>query len=100
VGFKMRRKYNHIALGILIGLLGPLIILFGVNIYQYEHLSYLTYLKTGFDSGVISPYLKIAALFNLAPFFLFINSNRLKTARGIVFSTIIFGIIIAYLTFK
>ncbi len=94
------KNYNSIILGIIIGFLGPLTILFGINVYEFEHLSFGTFLRTGFTTGIISPWLKIAALINLAPFFLFINANKLKSARGIVFSTIIIGLIIGYLTFK
>jgi hypothetical protein len=82
----------------LVGILGPLVILYGVNVYNFEHLNYLLFLKTGFLTGSLNPFLKIAALFNLAPFFLFLNMNRIRTAQGIVFSTILVGLFIVYFT--
>jgi len=92
------RKYDNIAVGTVVGLLSPLIILYGVNVFNFDHLSYLLFLETGFSTGSINPFLKIAALFNLAPFFLFINMNRIRTAQGIVFATILVGLIIVYFT--
>ncbi len=94
----IKRKFDNRLLGLLIGLLGPLIILFGINIYEFSNLSFWLFLKTGFSTGTIAPWIKIAALFNLAPFFLFVNSNRLRTGQGIVFATILLGVIIVYFT--
>jgi hypothetical protein len=94
----MHDKYNNRILGFVIGVLAPLIILYGVNIYNFPHLTFSTFLITGFKTALLSPYLKIGALFNLAPFFLFINMNRLKTCQGIVFATIFIGLFIVYFT--
>lgn len=94
----MRRKYDTRLIGFLIGVLGPLTILFGIQVFKFPHMSFLTFLKTGFLTGTISPWLKLAALFNLAPFFLFINVNRLRTCQGIVFATILCGLFIVYFT--
>lgn len=85
-------------MGFLVGLIGPLIILFGINVYQFPDIGFITFLKTGFVTATLAPWLKLAALFNLAPFFLFINTNRLKTAQGIIFSTFIYGFVIVYFT--
>jgi len=92
----MSRKFDYRLLGIAVGFITTLIILYGVNVFNFKHLSYGLFLKTGFYTGTINPFLQIASLFNLAPFFLFINQNKLKTAQGVVLATIVNGIIIAY----
>ncbi len=94
----MKKSFNSIPIGLIIGILGPLIILFGFKVYSFEHMSFWVFLKTGFTTGTISPWLKMATIFNLAPFFYFINDNRMRTAQGIVFSTIICGLFIVYFT--
>lgn len=94
----MKQNYNSILIGLLIGILGPLTILFGVQVFEFAHLSFWTFLKTGFATGTLSPWLKLATLFNLAPFFVFVNSNKLQTGRGIVFATILSGLVIVYFT--
>lgn len=85
-------------IGFLIGVLAPLIILFGFNVYHFEHMSFWTFLRTGFTTGTLSPWLKLATLFNLAPFFYFINTNRMRTAQGIVIATILSGAFVVYFT--
>ena len=85
-------------LGFLIGMAATLTILFGFKVYHFEHMSFWTFLKTGFVTGTLSPWLKLATLFNLAPFFYFINTNRMRTAQGIVFATILSGLFIVYFT--
>jgi|TARA_B110000967_G_scaffold33418_1_gene32066 hypothetical protein len=92
------QKWDTIVTGLLVGIISPLIILYGVNVFNFDHLSYALFLETGFTTGSLNPFLKIAALFNLAPFFLFINMNRIRTAQGIVFATILVGLVIVYFT--
>ncbi|MDB4107605.1 hypothetical protein N9595_03990 [Bacteroidia bacterium] len=94
----MQKNKDYRLVGFLIGILAPLTILFGVQIYHFSHMSFLLFLKTGFVTGTLSPWLKIATLFNLAPFFLFINTNKLRTAQGVIFATIICGMFIVYFT--
>ncbi len=84
--------------GFLIGLTATFTILFGFKVYHFDHMSFWIFLKTGFVTGTLSPWLKLATLFNLAPFFYFININRMKTAQGVVFATIFSGLFIIYFT--
>ncbi|MDB4161987.1 hypothetical protein N9772_06450 [Bacteroidia bacterium] len=91
-------KWDTIVTGFLIGVICPIIILYGVNVFSFPKLSYSLFIRTGFETGSLSPFIKIAALFNLAPFFLFINMNRYRTCQGIVFATIFVGLFVVYFT--
>lgn len=91
-------KGNQIILGMIIGIILPFIILWIVQLYHFSHLSYSLFLKTGFLTGTLSPWLKIATLFNLIPFFGFVNKNKLKSGRGVVLATLIYGLVIVYFT--
>lgn len=91
-------KWDTIVTGFLVGVICPIIILYGVNVFNFPELSYSLFMRTGFATGSLNPFLKIAALFNLAPFFLFINMNRYRTCQGIVFATIFVGLFIVYFT--
>jgi hypothetical protein len=91
-------KTNHILLGIILGILLPILILWFVKLYHFPHLSFALFVRTGFSTGTLSPWLKIATLFNLIPFFGFVNKNKLKTGQGVVLSTIIYGLVIVYFT--
>ena len=96
----MNRAKTDRLIGIIIGLSGPFIILFGVQVYQFPDLNFVTFLKAGVDTGTIAPFVKIAALFNLAPFFIFINSKRPLIAQGILLATILWGLVIVYFTLR
>jgi hypothetical protein len=89
---------NRIILGVITGILIPIIILWIVKLYHFSHLSYFLFLKTGFITGSLSPWLKIATLFNLIPFFGFVNKNKLKSGQGVVLATLIYGLVIVYFT--
>ena len=93
------KQLNHRLLGLGIGLIGPVLILFGINVYSFPNLSFGAFLQNAYEIQMMSTWLKPAVLFNLAPFMLFINLERYRTAQGIVFGTIVYGLFIAYFTF-
>ncbi|MDC0580137.1 hypothetical protein OAP11_05195 [Bacteroidia bacterium] len=84
--------------GLLIGLAIPVAILWGVKQYHFSHMTFSLFIQTGFATGTLSPWLKIATLFNLIPFFGFINKNQLKVGQGIILATLIYGLFIVYFT--
>jgi hypothetical protein len=87
-------------IGIAIGLFGPFVILFGIQLFKFPYMNFGLFLQSGWISGSIAPFLQLAALFNLAPFFLFINSKRPAIAQGILLSTILWGLVIVYFTLR
>ena len=96
----MKLKLDTQIVGFIVGLAVCLLILLGMQISQFPELSFWLFLKTGFATGMLANWLKITAMFNLAPFFLFIKLNRIRTSQGVVFSTILIGLIIVYFLFK
>ncbi|MDA8930524.1 hypothetical protein N9J07_03975 [Bacteroidia bacterium] len=93
-----KQKWDTIPVGLIIGTICPLIILFGMQVYHFPKMSFSLFLRTGFETGSLNPYLKLATMFNLAPFFMLININRYRTCQGIVFATILSGLFIVYFT--
>lgn len=87
-------------IGIVLGLLGPFVILFGIQLFKFPSMNFGLFLQSGWLSGSIAPFLQLATLFNLAPFFLFINSKRPVIAQGILLSTILWGLLIVYFTLR
>jgi len=49
--------------------------------------------------NLLSPLLSLCAVINLGVFFLFIKINYLQTARGIILSTFLYGLLIVGLKF-
>ena len=104
-----RQNYNTFLIGILTGIIIQLIsfyfILFinksliGYNERSvFEFLDYLLSYKAGW-SHVIPKLLSLAALPDLLLFFVFIWTNMLKSARGVIGSAILLGVVILILKF-
>ena len=91
--------WNNRITGIFFGLLGPLVILFGLNVYSFPELSFIGFIKNCLALNTLAFWLKPALLINLAIFFLAMNSNKLRTGQGVVFATIAYGFLIIYLSY-
>jgi hypothetical protein len=51
------------------------------------------------DSDVMSPFIRMALLGNGILFWLFLRRNREMVCRGILLSTLVYGIYVIYMTF-
>jgi hypothetical protein len=85
---RLRIILDTIVAGAIIGALLPAA---GVLILCTTKFS-LFNLQTLFESGVMLNLLKICLLLNLAPFFLFIYLNMDRASKGVLLSTILYGI--------
>lgn len=96
----MRDKViNQMWFGFLLGLLVPLI---GALLFYHFLLDYSTWSQfiDGIQDSYIFPKITaLGAIFNLALFFLFIQTNNDKASRGVVLSTILYGLMTVLLKF-
>lgn len=95
----MKNKMDHWLIGIVLGLIGPILVLWLINLYQFPSLKFGVFLKTALYHGQLSSWLKIAVIFNLASFFLTLNNNLIKSARGVIASTFFYAGLIVYLMY-
>jgi hypothetical protein len=94
----MKLKYS-ILLGIPDGLIGPVI---GVLVFYFVNFStsnISNFFRMAAAQNLLSPLLSLCAVINLGVFFLFIKINYLQTARGIILSTFLYGLLIVGLKF-
>ena len=90
-------KKDSVALGLILGLLLPLLGLVIFNLYKlgnltlYEAFQFLL-VEPGYR--MLSAALSLSLLLNALVFTLYINSGRDLTAKGIFFSTMIYGAVI------
>jgi hypothetical protein len=90
---------DSILLGILVGLIGPVI---GVLVFYFVNFStsnISNFFRMAAAQNLLSPLLSLCAVINLGVFFLFIKINYLQTARGIILSTFLYGLLIVGLKF-
>ncbi len=95
----MNCKCNKLYIGILVGLILPLIMSFILYLSLYRgELEYVAFLSQLINMGSIGKLLSISVLPNLVVFFIAINLERLLAARGIVTSTVLYAVVV--LVFK
>ena len=82
-------KWNNVPLGMLLGLLMPLLILVGINVFNFPQMSLGEFFQTAWNFRTLGIWLLPGLVFNLPIFFLFMNFNNLYSARGIISRLII-----------
>lgn len=95
----MNCKCNKLYIGIIIGLILPMIMSFILYVSLYHgRLEYSAFLVRLIEQGSIGKLLSISVLPNLIVFFVAINLERLLAARGIVTATLLYVVLV--LVFK
>lgn len=93
----MRIKDN-IFLGLIAGLIGPVIGILVFYFYNFSNSPLPGFFKMAAQQNLLSPLLSLCAVINLGVFFLFIRINHLHSGRGVIISTFLYGLLIV--TFK
>lgn len=91
-------KRDNLKLGMILGLLGPLLGLVIIYFFKWSFFSFGEFLEEFFrDKKLITSIGSLSLLANVVFFTLYINTNRDKTAKGIFLVTVIYGIAILVL---
>ena len=92
-------KKDSTILGLIVGLLAPLLVMFGFWKYQFGHTSLIGFYEVMVDSGNLPGLISIGLLGNLGAFFLFYRQKLDVSARGVILTTFLYGLIIVVLKF-
>lgn len=92
-------KKDSTILGLIIGLIAPLIVMLGFWKYQFGHTSLIGFYEVMVDSGNLPGLISIGLLGNLAPFFLFYRQKLDVSARGVIMATFLYGLVVVALKF-
>ena len=90
---------NKISYGLVVGFICPILFFLLYYIFRFGQYSFADYLRFLIESKKLANVLSITILPNIAPFMLFINSNRYSSGRGVLAVTIILGIFVFILKF-
>ncbi|MFN4315002.1 MAG: hypothetical protein ACK4E0_11945 [Chitinophagaceae bacterium] len=86
-------KKDNLKLGLILGLLGPMIGLVVIYYLNFSSNSFSIFLEQFFHNNkLITSIGSLALLANVILFTIYINTHRDKTARGIFLITLVFGI--------
>ncbi|MBL7741963.1 MAG: hypothetical protein JNN00_00680 [Chitinophagaceae bacterium] len=91
-------KRDNLKLGLILGLIGPLIglvVIYFIKFPSYNFFEFLDYFIH--DNRMITSFGSLSLLANVVLFTLYVNTHRDKTAKGIFLITLIYGIAILVL---
>ncbi len=90
-----KEKYNSLALGLVIAILLPLLVFACVYLFHYKNIpAYQVLGLKAFIQTNGSKILSLCAIVNLAPFYLFLQTERMRSVRGVVFGTLTVGVLV------
>lgn len=93
------KKYDKLLLGLVLGIITPLIVLLVYYQVNFYYIRVDTFLYETFMKRIFLPLLSLCVVGNLAVFFLFIQTDRYLSARGVVLATLIYAILVFILKF-
>ena len=91
-------KRDSLQLGLILGLLGPILGLTVIYFIKYSATSFGDFIDVFFnDNKLITSIGSLSLLANVVLFTLYVNTHRDKTAKGIFLITLVYGIAILIL---
>jgi uncharacterized BrkB/YihY/UPF0761 family membrane protein len=90
----MKAKYNDIRLGVVLGLLAPVLGLLVIYLAAFRNMALMEYLEFLSESKKLSSIISLSAIPNLLLFFIFIWLNYLYSARGVLASTLLYALVV------
>lgn len=93
------KKYDKLLLGLALGIITPVLVLLVYYQVNFYYIRVDTFLYETFMKRIFLPLLSLCVVGNLAVFFLFIQTDRYLSARGVVLATLIYAILVFILKF-
>lgn len=91
-------KRDNLQLGLILGLIGPILGLIVIYFFKFSSVTFSDFLDEFFNNNkLITSIGSLSLLANVILFTIFVNTHRDKTARGIFLVTLVFGIAILIL---
>jgi membrane-associated HD superfamily phosphohydrolase len=89
----MKYKTDTIGTGLILGILIPLISFFIFYFVKFSHYDFGDYVTSILLRAILTKILSLCVIPNLALFFIFIWTNKLTAARGVLTATIFLSIV-------
>jgi hypothetical protein len=91
-GYVKNKSFNSILSGILTGLMTPLLVMMLYYIIIYRGMRFSSFIHAMDTGGIFGSLLNIGVLVNPLLFFVFLKTDREKTASGVLIATILYVI--------
>jgi hypothetical protein len=90
----MSKRYNNIRVGLVLGIVAPIIGFFVVYLVDFRGMNFTEYLEMLSSRNNLSSIVSLSVIPNLLLFFIFIWLDYLYSARGVLASTMLFALIV------
>ena len=90
----MNKKFDKIWVGIIAGIVLPLITLGIFYLSSYSYITVPQFLRKMVFASIILKLLSLCAVVNLGAFFLFYRVEHDKAARGVILATLVLAIVV------
>ena len=90
----MSKRYNNIRVGLVLGIVAPIIGFFVVYLVGFRGMNFTEYFEMLSFRNKLSSILSLSVIPNLLLFFIFIWLDYLYSARGVLASTMLFALIV------
>ncbi|MFA6923035.1 MAG: hypothetical protein WC223_02170 [Bacteroidales bacterium] len=95
----MRNKFDNLWLGLSLGLIVPFIVLIIFYYSKHKALSVSEFISLMKGMNIFTKILSLCVVPNLGLFFIFVRKDFLFSAKGVLFATLIYTIIVFILFF-
>jgi len=92
-----KMKFDAIYLGIVTGLVVPLVMLIFFYFFRNIEESFINYLQVTFKYAILSKLISLAAIPDALLFFVFLWTDKFRSAKGVIFSLFIICLIVILL---
>ncbi len=92
------KRFDSVALGLIAGLVLPVLTLVVIWLIRYEG-GLGEFFSSFRQMSMLSKVISLAAIPNLLLFFLFIWTNRIFSARGVIFATLVVAMVMLVIKF-
>ena len=98
-----KSTWDKLPIGLIVGLIGPLFgfLIYGIY-YSFSHdITFSHFVNRIFlgNRVLVAPIISLSLLFNILPFYFFINRQFYRAGRGILLSFFLYAIVIIYYRF-
>ena len=93
----MKIKWNHLATGIVIGLISPLLAFYIFCLFAFPDNNFIQMIQHYSNQNILTHVISLSVIFNLPLFFILLNMNLEQAARGVIGATFIYAFIVVIL---
>lgn len=91
---RTKYRFDQILIGLLIGLILPVIIFFITYKVKYDDLEFMVYLQQIWQMKILLKILSLCVFPNLGVFLLFLRIKYERAARGVVMATFMYAFLV------